>query len=151
MACRLLCKQQHRQEDTQLTINFDKVLGVHPAMLELRARRSELLASNLANADTPNYKARDMDFKAIMAHVRPEGSSVTMTQTQPTHFTGLNVNGPGDGESLYRTPNQAALDGNTVEPDVEQAEFARNALQYQATLSFLGSRIKTMFSAIRGD
>lgn len=128
-------------------INFDKALGNHEHALRLQARRQAVLAANLANADTPHYKARDIDFKQALS--QSLGSDLTLATSDRRHVataTGANAG----GELKYRIPHQAALDGNTVDADLEQAAFAENAMRYQATLRFLGSRFRGMVSAFKG-
>lgn len=127
-------------------INFDRALSVHAQTLELRSRRAEILAANLANADTPNYQARDLDFAATLARAR--GGEGTLKATHAAH---LQPAGQNSGELLYRTPMQMSLDGNTVEPEQEKAAFADNALRYQASLRFMSSRVQGLLSAIRGE
>lgn len=113
----------------------ETLFGVHGAALEVRAQRMGVLASNIANASTPGFKARDIDFKAALAAV--EGS-----QDQAG----------GIGDALkYRVPIQTSLDGNTVELNQEQTAFAENAVQYQTTLSFLNGRISTITRALKGE
>ncbi len=132
-----------------MPLNIDSALGPMPDALILRGRRSEVIASNLANADTPNFKARDFDFQAMMNQARTD--QVALATTQAGHIA-LNASGGLAGEQLqYRVPNQPALDGNTVDLQTEQAAFAENAVKYEATLTFLSSRIKGLMSAIRGD
>lgn len=109
--------------------------------------RNEVLASNLANADTPGYKARDIDFKAALAGAQE--AQVPLRKTSPMH---QNAWGTSDvGPVKYRVPVQSTLDGNTVETDVEQAEYAQNAVQYRASLRFLDGQIKSLRYAIRGS
>lgn len=129
-----------------MTISFDRALGIHAQALELRSQRTEVLAANLANADTPNYKARDLDFAATLARLQGEGQSL-----KATHATHLQAQGHNAGDLLYRMPTQMSLDGNTVEEEQEKADFADNALHYQASLRLLGSRIQGLMSAIRGE
>jgi len=111
-------------------------------------RRNSIIASNLANADTPNYKARDLDFRAELARARGSGASPEVLKTHDAHLGA----GPAfsEGALLYRVPMQPAQDGNTVETDREQAAFTENAVRYQAALQFLGGSIEAMISAIRG-
>lgn len=130
-----------------MAINLEKALSIHPQALALRERRSEVLASNLANADTPNYKARDIDFQSILKQTLPH--TVPMERTRPGHITPADV--LLEGQMLYRNPIQASLDGNTVEANVEQAKYAENAVQYQASLRFLNGRISGLMTAIRGE
>lgn len=131
--------------------NLDNTLGIHEIALKLRAQRMELLSSNLANADTPNYKARDVDFRSVLAEAQngspAQGAALRITNAR--HLGGANETPAG--EVQYRNPLQPSIDGNTVDPQVEKAKFMENALQYQATLSFIDGRIKTLRKAIRGD
>jgi flagellar basal-body rod protein FlgB len=116
-----------------MPIGLDKYLGVHAQALNLRSQRTELLAANLANADTPGYRARDIDFKSALAHANGMANSVT------------------PGELKYRTPLAPSLDGNTVDAQLEQAAFAENTVRYQATLSFLSSKFRGLMTAITGQ
>lgn len=136
-----------------MPFNIDSALGIFPQALTLHARRAEMLAANLANADTPNYKARDIDFKAALQSAQGQASqagAVGLKRTQAGHI-GSDSDMEAMGLVKYRVPNQSALDGNTVNAEVEQAEFTRNAIQYQAALTFLNGRIKGLMTAIRGD
>ena len=136
-----------------MPISFDSALGIHQQALSLRTTRTEILASNIANADTPGYKARDIDFKsALQASVDKQPqfqSTATLRATNARHIqldtTQTNV------ETLYRVPNQSALDGNTVDEQLEKSAFAENALRYQASLEFLSSKFKGMISALKGE
>jgi len=129
-------------------MNFDKVFGIHEQALNLRARRAEVLAANLANADTPGYKARDFDFKRILSEQMP--SATTMKVTQRGHIQPST--GPVPGSQLqYRMPQQPSLDGNTVEAEREQVEYSANAVRYQTSLRFLDGRIKSLKTAITGN
>jgi flagellar basal-body rod protein FlgB len=131
-------------------INLDNAFGIHPTALALRAKRMEVLATNLAHADTPNYKAMDIDFKSVLAQANAENSSVMLRATHQNHL-GPSGRDSGAGESLYRIPYQPAIDGNTVDTQIEQAEFGRNAISYQASLTFLNGRIRSLLTAIKGD
>lgn len=127
---------------------LDSALGVSPQVLALRAKRTELLSANIANANTPGYKARDIDFAAAMKNAT--GVQQAMARTNERH---LNASGGmgADAEPLYRIPSQPSLDGNTVESQREHAEFMDNAIRYQASLGFLDGRIKSLRTAIRGQ
>lgn len=122
---------------------IDKAFGVSPQVLTVRAQRFELITANLANADTPGYKARDVDFASTLARARE-------TAPRRTHAAHMSL-GDQRGAVLYRTPAQATLDGNTVETDREHAAFMDNAIRYQASLNFLNGRIKSVLSALRGE
>lgn len=131
-----------------MSIGLDKAFSTHEQALELRGQRHELLASNIANADTPNYKARDMDFRAAMREATnpPEQP---LQATDPMHLQPTANVSASDPKSLYRQPHGASLDGNTVETHVENAKFAENAINYQATLEFMSSRVKKLSGALK--
>ena len=136
-------------------IDIDGRLEYHAAALRLRERRAQLIAENLANADTPNYKARDIDFRAAMQQVSGAPLGRAGTTTEPslvrTHSNHLTTEIPVHTEHQYRTPSQPSLDGNTVEETVEKAKFGQNNLEYQASLRFLNSKIRGLMGAIRGE
>ncbi len=123
-------------------------LSHHEQALKFRALRNQVLTSNIANADTPNYKARDYDFGDVMNTVRQK--SISMTETSDMHRQAWST-AKDSPPLMYRTPHQPSLDGNTVETDVEQAAFAENALQYRASLAFLDGQIRGLRFAIRGS
>ena len=127
-------------------MGLDKALGIHDDALLLRSRRATLLASNLANADTPNYKAQDIDFRSALKAASK--TDVSMTQTHQRHLVGAHST---EGQLQFRHPHQPSLDGNTVETQVEQALFAENAVQYQASLQFVGNKFKSLSAAIKGE
>jgi flagellar basal-body rod protein FlgB len=131
-----------------MIINFDSAFGIHETALSVRSHRSEVLAANLANADTPNYKARDIDFRSELSRATQETHA---SQPRSTHARHLVAATDGGYAHLYRVPVQPSLDGNTVDGDIEQASFMDNALRYQASLQFLSGRIKGLLTAIRGD
>ena len=126
----------------------DKIFGVHPQALQLRAQRAEVLAANMANADTPGYKARDLDFKQVLQGQMPP--PVRMATTQKSHIQ-PDQGVASSGQLKYRVPQQSSLDGNTVELEAEQSQFSTNAMRYQATLRFLDGRIKGLMTALRGN
>jgi len=133
---------------------LDRHFGVHAPALEFRSARARVLASNLTNADTPNYKARDIRFDDVLkAQGFDQGSGsltgVQMATTHAQHIHSGDVTG-GSGTLLYRNPYQPTLDGNTVEAEVEQGKFAENAVQYQASLMFLSGKISGLREAIKG-
>ena len=129
-----------------MAINFDKALGIHPQALAMREKRSEVLAANLANADTPGYKARDLDFKSLLT--QNLASAQPLERTQTGHFAPQQSL---ESRLMYRNPNQVSLDGNTVEANVEQARYAENAVQYQASLQFINSKFSGLMLALRGQ
>jgi len=126
---------------------FDNVFGIHEQALLLHGQRIGVLATNIANADTPNYKARDIDFGEVLAHT---DGSLPMRVTQAAHITISDGELPA-GDLKYRNPYQASLDGNTVEMPVEQAAFAENNVRYQASLTFINLKIAQMQLAIAGQ
>ncbi len=125
---------------------MDSVLGVHGGALTLRAERAEVLAANLANADTPGFKARDLNFSEVLG--RTQGASMTLKTSRPQHLGG-GVGKPADSLA-YRNPFQPSMDGNTVEAEEEMARFAENAVGYQASLMFVNGRIRGLRAAITG-
>jgi flagellar basal-body rod protein FlgB len=130
---------------------LDSSLRFHQEALNLRARRQEVLAANIANADTPNFKARDIDFSGALSQAVQRGTrseSIPMASTSGRHLSGATAGGV-DAALLYRTPTQSSLDGNTVEMDVERVNFADNAMRYEMNLTVLGSRIKGLLSAMQ--
>ncbi len=126
---------------------LNRIFGVHEPALQARARRLEVLAQNIANADTPNYKARDLDFKAALSQAG--ASDTAMRTTRAAHFTVGQELPPDD--MRFRVPFNTSFDGNTVEMSVEQAQYGKAAADYQATLSFLESRVSGLRKALRGD
>lgn len=131
-----------------MKIGFDAALGVHPSALALRARRTEVLANNLANADTPNFKARDLDFKAVMA-AQSQPDHGRLRTTHARHMGPSST--PPDMDLMYRNPTLPSLDGNTVEGHVEQAEFADNSVNFMASLRFLEGKFRNLTTAIKGE
>jgi flagellar basal-body rod protein FlgB len=145
-----------------MALNLDSYLGVHAQALALEAQRTELLAANLANADTPNYKARDLDFKSALAaagashgNSGASGSApLTISTTNAAHLGAQATDGTDatlGGNLRYRVPMAPSLDGNTVDTQLEQAAFAENAVRYQATLTFINARLKQLMTAITGQ
>jgi flagellar basal-body rod protein FlgB len=134
-----------------MPITLDSALGPHAAALSLRARRAELLAANLANADTPGYKAKDIDFKTVLARQEANGSAVGLATTDAAHIATTSGGGVLSTDLQYRVPNQPSLDGNTVDPHLEKAAFAENALQYQTSLLLLDRKIRGLMTAVRGE
>ena len=126
------------------------VFSQHEQALKFRALRTQVLTNNIANADTPNYKARDYDFGTMLKQA--QGGALKLQATSNRHFeTGLNgLSGSTATELKYRIPSKPSLDGNTVETDVEQAKFAENALYYRASLAFLDGQIRSLKFALRG-
>ena len=123
--------------------------GLNEQSLQLRNSQLELLSQNIANAATPNYRARDIDFAAAMKRA---GSQMNLAATQQSHLrlSPMQANLAG-GAIVYRVPLNPSVDNNTVEMGVEQAKFGRAAAEYQASLQFLENRISSLRKAIRGD
>jgi flagellar basal-body rod protein FlgB len=137
-----------------MAINLDKYIGVHAAALDVRARRGEMIANNLANADTPGFKARDIDFRTALARAAGDQTvpGVALSTTQSGHIaTNAEANATGPLDLKYRVPLAPALDGNTVDAQIEQASFAENSVRYQATLTFLNSKFRGLLTAILGS
>ena len=130
---------------------LDDALGFHQAALNLRAARQELLASNIANADTPNYKARDVDFaSALRSALAGTSTELPVVKTSPMHLEGNSGASIAGAPVMYRKPVQPSADGNTVDMDVERAQFADNALRYEASVRFVSERMKGILTAIQG-
>ena len=125
---------------------FDSALGIHERALDLRGQRLEVISRNIANADTPHYKAQDVDFKRVLNDAQA-GRSLNTTHTGHVKSSGP----PGQGDLVYTVPFNTSLDGNTVEMSVEQANYGKAAAQYQATLSFIEGNISGIRKALRGD
>jgi flagellar basal-body rod protein FlgB len=120
--------------------------GIHDDALTLRSKRNNILASNIANAATPNFKARDVDFETSLAAAMPDASfSLTNDMHIPQRGSSLG------GDLRYRTPINPSLDGNTVELGVEQMEFSENVVRYQSSLTLLNRKISGLMSAIKGE
>jgi flagellar basal-body rod protein FlgB len=118
-----------------VAIDFQKALGIHPTAMQLRLTRAELLAANLANVNTPNFQAKDIDFAAEMQRAKSGGMASPQVSSP-------NVK--------YRLPYQPSQDGNTVALHVEQAEFSKNTLDYQTSLTFLNMKLTGLKQAIEG-
>lgn len=130
-----------------MALDLYGMIDLHARALTVANQRLELLADNVANADTPNYKARDLDFRAAMAGVAADGD-LPMAATTAGHIAVGST--PGRGTPLYRVPDQPSVDGNTVDPQRENAAFAETAVRYQTSLTFLQARIASIRNAING-
>ncbi len=133
----------------------DNELGFHQKALSLRAYRQQVLASNIANADTPHYKARDLDFKAsLQGAMGGKGGGMSgpldLVRTAPRHLP-VGDGAPAGAKLLYRTETQSSVDGNTVDMDVERAAFAENAVQYEAGITFVNQMLRNIQSALQGQ
>jgi flagellar basal-body rod protein FlgB len=128
-------------------------LSFQAEALKLRSYRQELLAANIANADTPNYKAVDFDFAQALRNATSsttaQANPAALATTDPAHQSGRGV-AAGQPTLLYHQPSQSSLDGNSVEMDVERAKFADNTVRYEAALTLLNSKIKSLLSVIQG-
>ena len=133
-----------REERDRHMSMLDNIFGVHENAMQLRQRRLSLLGENIANADTPNYKAKDLDFKALMNNERS-------MSTRRTHELHIDHAGGSKNGLIYRVPNNPAADGNTVELNFQQAEFGKESARYTATLQFLENRIGGVRRALRGE
>lgn len=133
---------------------LDAALRFGTEALNLRAQRQEILASNIANADTPGYQARDIDFsselKRALEQGRAQGSGLSLALTSARHITVQNLQ-PPSLDLMYRIPDQPAMDGNTVDMDRERTQFADNSLKYQTDLTLISGQIKGMMSVLQGQ
>jgi len=133
---------------------LDAALRFQQEALNLRAQRQEVLAANIANADTPGYQARDLDFSSelnkVMERGRPEASGMQLAVTSARHIPAQALSAPSV-DLMYRIPDQPSLDGNTVDMDRERTQFADNSLQYQTGLTVLSGQIKSMMSVLQGN
>lgn len=130
----------------------ESIFGIHERALQIRTARGEVLANNLANADTPNFKARDIDFRQAISQAQESlsQSKPDLMKTNSRHISGFS-DATTESFLKYRVPTQPSLDGNTVETHVEKAKFMENAMQHQATLEFIDSKISGIRGALRGE
>jgi flagellar basal-body rod protein FlgB len=147
----LLSGQRHRFGSSPVRASLDNLFGIHEQALLLRERRAELLAENLANADTPEYKARDVDFRSVLAATEGTAPDKAARVSHPRHIRVAWGGGEDFNEVQFRVPTQPAIDGNTVDPDTERGAFLDNSLRYQASLQFIERRIRSLLSALRGE
>ena len=134
-----------------MAISFDKALGIHEKALGFRAQRAEVLANNIANSDTPNFKARDLEFGAVLEAQQAKGQGgFTAARTSERHIAaeGMEI---ADPSLRFRTPHHASLDQNTVDLQIEQASYAQNAVDFQASFTLLNSKFRGLMSALRGE
>jgi len=135
---------------------LDDALSFHQTALRVRGQRQELIAANIANADTPNYKARDIDFKSAMQAAAAGISRETFNtaKTSGRHLDGMPSKGASSGapgEPLFRPIIQGSVDGNTVDMDVERNQFVDNGIRYEASLTMINAQLKKMLAAIQGQ
>lgn len=135
-----------------MTGRLDDYLRFQETALSLRGQRQQVLASNIANADTPNYKARDVDFtSALQGALAQSGKEpAALANTDPAHLAGGAEVGPGGAPLLYRGTVQGSVDGNTVDMDVERNQFADNSIRYEAGITMINQQIRNMLAAIQG-
>ena len=135
-----------------MSISFDKALGISEQALKFRAQRAEVLANNIANADTPNYKARDLDFAAVLEQQssKTNNGSFDLQRTDARHIDASGVSA-ADPSLMYRISTQPSLDQNTVDSQIEQSNYAQNSVDFQASFTLLNSKFKGLISALRGD
>jgi len=135
-----------------MSISFDKALGIHEKALGFRAQRAEVLANNIANADTPHYKARDLDFAAVLAEQNEKqgGKTFGLSRTDSQHIAADGIQ-LADPALRFRTPFHPSIDQNSVDMQQEQANYAENAVQFQASFTFLNSKFKGLIGALRGE
>ncbi|XQU08786.1 flagellar basal body rod protein FlgB [Halomonas sp. LY9] len=138
---------------------LESAFNFHQQALGLRQQRHQVLAANIANADTPNYKARDIDFASELkkavdgGQAQQQGGGLTLARTSDSHLAGEGPawRGAGNADLLYRIPDQPSLDGNTVDMDRERTQFADNAVRYQAALTIMNSRIQGLKNAMQPE
>lgn len=134
---------------------IDQQLGTLRNVANLRGYRQELLASNIANADTPNYKARDFDFQSALENAKAGRAGFAIARTSSRHLDAANLGSigkaPAGVDVLFRNEYQANADGNTVNMDVERSAFAENAVQLESTLTFLREELRRLQTAIQGQ
>ncbi|MCG7498475.1 flagellar basal body rod protein FlgB [Vibrio sp. Of7-15] len=129
-------------------ISFDKALGIHQHTVGVRAERAEVISTNIAQANTPGYKAKGMDFQRAL-QAASSGASIGLSRTDGRH---ISASTKVSGEKMYRLPTQPDTgDGNTVDVDLERNLFMQNQLRHQASLDFLGSKFKNLTKAIKGQ
>ena len=144
-----------------MPLDLNTYLGIEPDALKVYSQRAEVLAANLANADTPGYQARDIDFRAALAAAGSPGDPLRPVTTSANDVTAASAaSGDGSGTSgnvsteqflKYRVPLAPSLDGNTVDSQMEEAQFAQNTVRFQATITFLQNRFSELTTAIVGQ
>jgi flagellar basal-body rod protein FlgB len=139
-----------------MSLDLNAYLGIEPDALKVYAQRAEVLAANLANADTPGYLARDIDFRAALAAAGSQGDALQPATTSAADVTaGAGATGSGSLSTeqflKYRVPLAPSLDGNTVDSQMEESQFAQNTVRFQAALTFLQNRFSELTTAITGQ
>ena len=136
-----------------MTSKLDNALFFQRQALNLRTYRQQVLAGNIANADTPNYKARDFEFETALKGAlagRSEGA-LSMARTNAAHLNSPESSAAGSARLMYRTPAQDSADGNTVEMDVERAQFSENAIRYEAGITFITHQLRMQTAALQSS
>lgn len=127
---------------------LNQLVGIHPTALKLQAARAEILSANMANADTPHYKAQDIDFQQLLhQQFANQSDALSIQRRDANHISAFDLT----ENTLYRTPTQASLDGNTVETHIEKAHFMENALRYQISTQLLSSKFSGFTKALKGE
>lgn len=135
-----------------MSISFESALNGHDKALGFRAQRAEVLANNMANADTPNFKARDLDFASVLAeqNTKAKGGEFQLNRSNSKHIDAQGV-ASADAALRYRMPAEPSLDQNTVDLQIEQSNYAENSVQFQASFTLLNSKFKGLIGALRGE
>ena len=134
-----------------MSSRIDSTFQFNQTALSLRSARQELIASNIANADTPNYKAKDIDFaKALQGAMSGNTTNLPLAATSSSHLGGATGQSVMGSPVMYRKVLQPSADGNTVDLDVERAQFADNALRYEASVTFVSGKVKDVLAALQG-
>lgn len=133
-----------------MAINFHNAFGPFEAALKLRSGRAEILSANLANADTPNFKAKDFDFHQVLNAQLSSRGGGNMAATRAGHLPAT-ASGAPDFNLQFRTPTQPSIDGNTVDEHIENAAFMENSLEFQVAFTLLNSRMRGIMNAIKGE
>lgn len=135
-----------------MSSEIDRLFGLHQAALGARGSRGQVIASNIANADTPGYQARDLDFKSTLQAALGATSAqpAKLVRTSARHLPAPRDSAAiGGGALVYRSVSQASIDNNTVDVNVERAQFADNAMRYEASLVFINAKIKSLMAAVQ--
>ncbi len=134
-----------------MSTSIDNAFAFQSRVLALRGYRQQILASNIANADTPNYKARDIDFASALRQAQGAAGGVSLTKTSAGHLDAKGAGALAGAKVMYRSAVQPSIDGNTVDTNIEQAQFSENALQYMSTLQFINGDIRDTLLALKGQ
>lgn len=133
-----------------MSINLESHLGIHAAAVAMRGKRAEVLAANLANSETPGYKARDVSFDNMFQALQSKNLPASqMAATNRRHFSSQRTT--NEMKLMYRVPTQTSLDGNTVQTDIENSLFTENAIRYQASLHFLKRKFSGLIKVLRSE